>query len=85
MVLIQTVYTISLWLNTVRSILGKDRGLVTFSDVIKYTTSEFIPTRTAGQLANSLMKVVYGYARGGFVVNFMLMDQEFEKLRMCYR
>ena len=27
MVLIQTVYTISLWLNAIRSILGKDRGL----------------------------------------------------------
>ena len=38
--------------------------LVTLSDVIKYTTIEYIPTRTARQLANSLMKVVYGYARG---------------------
>ena len=27
------------------------------------------------------MKVVYGYARGGFVVNLMLMDQEFEKIK----
>ena len=53
--------------------------LVTLSDSLKYTTAEFIPTRTAGQLANSLMKVVYGYARGGFIVNPMLMDQEFEK------
>ena len=55
--------------------------LVTYSRSIKYTTSEFIPTRTARQLANSLMKVVYGYARGGFVVNLMLMDQEFEKIK----
>ena len=55
--------------------------LVTLSDSIKYTTAEFIPTRTAGQLANSLMKVVYGYAHGGFVVNLMLMDQEFEKIK----
>ena len=27
------------------------------------------------------MKVVYGYARGGFVVNLMLMDQEFKKIK----
>ena len=52
---------------------------VTFTKSIKYTTAEFVTTWTAGQLANSLMKVVYGYARGGFVVNLMLMDQEFEK------
>ena len=50
--------------------------LVTLSDSIKYTTAEFIPTRTAGQLANSLMEVVYGYARGGFVVN----DVDFKQL-----
>ena len=55
--------------------------LVTYSRSIKYTTTEFIPTRTAGQLAKCLMKVVYGYARGGFVVNLMLMDMEFDKIR----
>ena len=27
------------------------------------------------------MKVVYGYARGGFVVNLILMDMEFEKVK----
>ena len=27
------------------------------------------------------MKVVYGYARGGFVVNLMLMDMEFETVK----
>ena len=48
--------------------------LVTYYRSIKYTTAEFIPTRTARKLANCLMKVVYGYARGGFVVNLMLMD-----------
>ena len=53
--------------------------LVTYSRSIKLTTTEFIPTRTARQLAKSLIKVVYGYARGRFVVNFDLMDMEFEK------
>ena len=27
------------------------------------------------------MKVVYGYARGGFVVNLSLMDMEFKKTK----
>ena len=54
--------------------------LVTYSRSIKFTTTEYIPTRTAGQLAKSLMKVVYGYAHGGFVVNLMLMDMESEKV-----
>ena len=54
--------------------------LVTFSQNIKMTTVEFIPTRTAGQLAKSIMKVVYAYAYGGFVVNLALMDKEFEKI-----
>ena len=55
--------------------------LVTYSRSIKYTTAEFIPTQTAGRLAKCLMKVVYGYARGGFVVNLMLMDMEFDKIK----
>ena len=55
--------------------------LVTYSRSIKYTTAEFITTRTAGQLSKFLMKVVYGYARGGFVVNLMLMDMEFGKIK----
>ena len=55
--------------------------LFTYSRSIKYTTAEFISTRTAGQLSKFLMKVVYGYVRGGFVVNFMLMDMEFLKIK----
>ena len=27
------------------------------------------------------MKVVYGYARSGFIVNLMLMDMEFENIK----
>ena len=55
--------------------------LVTYSRSIKYTTAEFIPTRTAGQLAKCLMKVFYGYASGGFIVNLMLMDLELDKIK----
>ena len=43
------------------------------------TTENFMPTCTTGQLAKSTIKVVYAYARGEFVVNFALMDMEFEK------
>ena len=39
--------------------------LVTYSKGTKLTTAEFVPCRTARQLANSLMKVVKIYAQGG--------------------
>ena len=55
--------------------------LVTYFKSIKYTTAEFIPTCTTGQLAKCLMKVVYGYTCGGFVVNLMLMDMEFANIK----
>ena len=48
--------------------------LVTRSRGIKFNTVEFIPSRKAGQLANSLKKVLYLYARGGFIVNVIFMD-----------
>ena len=41
---------------------------------------EFIPSRTAAQLGISLIKIVYICARGGFMVNVILMDQEFDKI-----
>ena len=40
------------------------------------TTAEFVPNCTAGQLVKSLMKVVYTYACGGFIVNLALLDME---------
>ena len=44
-----------------------------------YGTAEHVPSRTARQLAKSLMKVVKVYALDGFVVKNVLMDGEFEK------
>ena len=45
-------------------------------------TVEYLPRRnTAKQLANALRKVVFLYARGGFVVRHALMDMEFEKVK----
>ena len=54
--------------------------LVMLSRKIKLRTAEHIQTRTAESLSNSLIKVVTMYARGGFNVNIVLMDQEFDKL-----
>ena len=55
--------------------------LTTFSRDIRFGTAEHVPSRTAKQLANSLMKVVKLYAKGGFVVRNVLMDGEFEKFK----
>ena len=47
------------------------------------TTAEFIPARTAGQLANLFMQVVYAYADGRLVVNLSPLDMEFEEINGC--
>ena len=48
---------------------------------IRFGTAEHVPSRTAKQLAKSLMKIVKLYALGGFVVRTVLMDGEFEKIK----
>ena len=53
---------------------------VTSSRNIKMATAEFVPTRTARQLANYIMKLVKIYSRRGFAVNLSLMDMEFMKV-----
>ena len=42
---------------------------------------EYLLWRTAKQLANALRKVVFLYARGGFIVRHAMMDMGFEKVR----
>jgi len=54
---------------------------VTYSKKIKFATVEYLPSHTAKQLANSLRKVMFLYARGGFIVRHALMDMEFEKIK----
>ena len=54
---------------------------MTHSRKIKFTMAEYLPQRTAVQLANSLKKVLYLYARGGFLVQHALMDMEFVKVK----
>ena len=54
--------------------------LNTLSRDIIFGTAEHVPSRRAKKLANSLMKVVKLYAKGGFVVHNILMDGEFYKV-----
>ena len=54
--------------------------LTTLSRNIRVFSVEFILYRTAVQLGRSLIKIVRIYTRGGFMVNVILMDQEFDKV-----
>ena len=51
---------------------------VAYSRMIKFPTVEFLPRHTARQLTTSLKKILYLYARGGFLVCLCLMFREFE-------
>ena len=53
----------------------------TFGRDIRFGTAEHVPSRTAKQLAKSLMRVIRLYALGGFVVRNVLMDGEFAKIK----
>ena len=55
--------------------------LTTLSREIRFGTAEHVPSRTAKQLANYLMKIVKLYAKGGFVVRNVLMGGKFEKIK----
>ena len=56
------------------------RFLITLYRRITMLTVEHIPSRTDKQLGSLLTKMVHLYARGGFVVSVVLMDQEFDKI-----
>ena len=59
-------------------------GLAFFTTLgrdIRFGTAEHVPSRTAKQLAKSLMKIVKLYSNGGFVVRTVIMDGEFEKIK----
>jgi hypothetical protein len=55
--------------------------MVTSSRGISLITIQFLPSRTAKSLANSITRVLQIYGRAGFVVQTSLMDMEFEKLK----
>ena len=54
--------------------------LVILSRGISLVTIEYLPSRTAKRLAITLERAIKVYTRGGFVVQTMMMDMEFEKL-----
>ena len=54
--------------------------LTTLSRKISLQTAEHIQSRSAASLSRALIKVMKLYARGGFVVNLIMMDQEFATL-----
>jgi hypothetical protein len=54
--------------------------LVTLSCDIQMHTAEYLPSRTAKVLGNSINKIKNLYLRGGFMVNLLLTVQEFDKV-----
>ncbi len=54
--------------------------LTTLSQKLRLATVEQLPSRTATQLSNSLIKIVKLYAHTGFIVRVIMMDQEFDKV-----
>lgn len=55
--------------------------VVTVSRRIKFITAHYLPTRTSEHLAASLKETIGIYHRGGFRVQVILMDGEFEKIK----
>jgi hypothetical protein len=54
--------------------------LTTLSQKLQLSTVKQLPLRTVTQLSNSLTKIVRLYARAGFIVCVIMMDQEFNKV-----
>eukprot|EP00804_Cyclotella_cryptica_P021082 CCRYP_019384-RA/>CCRYP_019384-RA protein AED:0.40 eAED:0.40 QI:0/-1/0/1/-1/0/1/0/331 len=55
--------------------------LVTLSRRIRYVIIQFVPRRTAGELANAMKLVVGLIRRAGIICQTALMDGEFEKIK----
>ena len=55
--------------------------LTTLSRRIRLVTAENVTRRTASHLHRALNKIIALYARGGFRVKVVLMDNEFKKVR----
>ena len=58
--------------------------LTTLSRKIKLRTVEHVVTQTTASLISALNKVINMYARGGFIVNLIMMDQEFANLESYF-
>jgi hypothetical protein len=63
-----------MFVNGVPFLVSASRGLILL-------TAEHTPSRTAKNLAEGIRRIMDLYARGGFQVGTILMDNEFESLR----
>ena len=54
--------------------------LTTLSQKLQLGTSKQLPSQTATQRSNSLTKIVKLYAQPGYIVQVIMMDQEFDKI-----
>jgi hypothetical protein len=61
--------------------VGGIQCLVTYSRGINFCTAEFVAKRTAKILAKSRIKVLMIYAQGGFIVNLVLLNKEFNAIK----
>ena len=55
--------------------------LITLSRKVRFVTVQYVPCRTAPELANAVKNVLKVYHRSGFKPRLALMDGEFDKLR----
>ncbi len=55
--------------------------MVTIYRKIRLRRSEHLSAHTTESLTNSLKRVINLYARGGYTIDLIMMDQEFEKLK----
>ncbi len=55
--------------------------LVTSSQGLSLVTIEYLKSKTAKRLIDTLERVIRIYRKAGFIVQTALMDMEFEKLR----
>ncbi|KAL7462980.1 hypothetical protein ACHAXS_003351 [Conticribra weissflogii] len=55
--------------------------LVTVSRGLKFITTHYLPSRETNDLTNSLRETIKIYQRGGFKIQTVLMDGEFEKVK----
>jgi hypothetical protein len=55
--------------------------LTTLLQKLRLATIEQLPTCTARQLDSSLTKIIWLYARTGFIVKVVMRDQEFVKIK----
>eukprot|EP00804_Cyclotella_cryptica_P009736 CCRYP_011246-RA/>CCRYP_011246-RA protein AED:0.32 eAED:0.32 QI:0/-1/0/1/-1/0/1/0/207 len=53
----------------------------TLSRCVRYVTVQFVPRRTAAELANCFKQVITVYKRAGFICRTTQMDGEFEKVK----